>query len=113
MAIKRTTDHEEIRKVIEEHSGKPAMIIGSANENGEGVLAISFNELLPNTSIIGWQEFFDVFEKNKFRFRYEEEQTETWEYGFESRDEPTDVDEDETVLPEEIEGVEENMFPSA
>lgn len=116
MAIKRTIDHDEIRRVVEEHGGKPSVVIGTTDEEGEGVLALDFNDPLPNSNIIGWQEFFDIFEKNKLRFHYESSSVEDvseWEYGFEGRDEPMDVDEDETLLPEDVDDVDENMFPSS
>lgn len=115
MGIKRTIDQEEIRRVVEEHGGKPAVIIGTTNNDGEGVLALSFNDPLPNSNTISWAEFFDIFEKNRLRFHYESSSvsdTSEWEYGFEGRDEPGDAD-DETELPEDIDNIDENLFPSA
>jgi hypothetical protein len=115
MAIKRTTDHEEIRRQVEEHGGKPAIILGTTNSEGDGALIISFNEPHPNMSVISWSEFFDAFEKNNLRFHYEaspQPNEPKWEYGFDGRNEPSELD-DETELPEDIDEVEQNMFPSA
>jgi hypothetical protein len=116
MALVYTIDHEEIRKWIEEHNGEPAIIQGTGGDDRAGTLFISFGETSRDINLIGWREFFDIFERRNLRFHYE---TETmtdavdWEYGFDDRDTPTNGVDDETRLPDEVDDVDENMFPSA
>ncbi len=115
MAIYRTTDHDEIRKWVEEKGGEPAVIKGVSGSEGEGILTLVFGQPGPDVQVISWQEFFNTFEDNELRFRYEDPvpaDEAGWDFGFEGRDEPMDEN-DETELPEEMDDVDENMFPSA
>jgi hypothetical protein len=116
MAIYRTTDHEEIRKWVEEKGGEPAVVKGISGTAGEGILTIVFGAPGPDMNIISWPEFFSTFEEHQLRFRYEDPvpaDEAGWDFAFEGRDEPIAGENDETELPEDIEDVDENMFPSA
>jgi hypothetical protein len=71
---KVTTDREEIRRWVEEHGGKPAIVRGTEDESGSGVLRIDFpggagEEQLEHVS---WERWFDVFERNGLAFLYQE-----------------------------------------
>lgn len=75
----KTTDHETIRKWAEQRGGKPAHVKPTADGDDPGVLRIDFPggedaRLEP----IGWEEFFDKFEKAKLALLYQE-QTESGE----------------------------------
>jgi hypothetical protein len=71
---KKTTDHEEIRRWVEEHGGRPATVTGTGN--GEpGVLRIDFpggageDRLEP----ISWDEWFRKFDDEGLAFVYQDE----------------------------------------
>ena len=115
MAIIRTTDQDSIRSWIEEHDGVPAVIDGTTNEDSAGSLRIVFGRPDDTVQPISWEEFFGIFESRKLQFRYDDMAPpgqEGWLCAFEDRDQPRDVP-DETQMPEEVEGMETNMFPSA
>jgi hypothetical protein len=68
-----TTDHDEIRRWVEEHGGRPAIVKGT--ENGDGaVLRIDFpggtgeDQLQP----VSWDEWFRIFDANHLAFLYQE-----------------------------------------
>jgi hypothetical protein len=71
---KTTTDHDEIRRWVEEHGGKPVSVRGTGNGEA-GVLRIDFpggagqDELEP----ISWDEWFEKFDENDLAFLYQEE----------------------------------------
>lgn len=116
MATHRTTDHEEIRGWIEDKKGEPGIIRGVDGETGEGILTVTFDRPGPDIQILSWPEFFDTFEQQQLRFRYEDPvppKEAGWDFGFEGRDEPVDGEDDETELPEDVENIDENLFPSA
>lgn len=116
MAIHRTIDHIEIREWVEKHSGYPAIIAGSGNDETDAELTVSFRDPDAGATHIPWEEFFGMFETQHLRFRYADPadagESPEWVFAFEGRDLPTDAS-DETELPEDLEHVDENMFPSA
>jgi hypothetical protein len=71
---KTTTDHDEIRRWVEEHGGKPVSVRDTGNGDA-GVLRIDFpggagqDELEP----ISWDEWFEKFDENDLAFLYQEE----------------------------------------
>jgi hypothetical protein len=72
---KKTTDHEEIRRWVEEHGGRPARVRGTGGDGDPGVLRIDFpggageDELEP----ISWDEWFQKFDEENLAFLYQEE----------------------------------------
>ena len=69
-----TTDHEEIRRWVEEHDGKPARVRGTGNDDDPGILRIDFpggagEEALEH---ISWDEWFEKFDQNNLAFLYQE-----------------------------------------
>ena len=73
---KKTTDHDEIRKWVEQRNGKPASVAGT-NQGGEdvGLLRIDFAEDGDDEGLqeISWDEFFDKFEQKQLAFLYQEQ----------------------------------------
>lgn len=73
-----TTNHDEIRKWVEDRGGYPA-IVADTERNGRegGVLRIDFDEPGGNDDEglhrIGWNEFFEIFDKNDLAFLRTEE----------------------------------------
>jgi hypothetical protein len=69
-----TTDHDEIRRWVEEHDGQPATVRGTGNGD-PGVLRIDFpggageDQLEP----ISWDEWFQKFDDSDLAFLYQEE----------------------------------------
>jgi hypothetical protein len=66
---KTTTDHDEIRKWAEGRDGHPAMV----DTKGQGgILRIDFGEPEDSLKQISWEEFFEIFDKNKLAFLYQD-----------------------------------------
>ena len=65
-----TTDHDEIRKWVEERNGRPAAV----RTGGDGgILRIDFGEKDEALDPIQWDEFFRIFEDNKLAFLHQDE----------------------------------------
>ncbi|MDQ3890665.1 MAG: hypothetical protein M3312_08990, partial [Actinomycetota bacterium] len=62
---KTTTDHDEIRRWVEERGGRPASVKGTGDGDDAGILRIDFPGVGDETSLeeIGWDEFFEKFEE--------------------------------------------------
>lgn len=64
-----TTNHDEIRKRVEQHGGHPA-VVRTGSEGG--VLRIDFDEPGGNDDErlerIGWDEFFRIFDESDVAF---------------------------------------------
>lgn len=71
-----TTDHEEIRKWVEERGGHPATVKGTEQQGEEaGLLRIDYPGYSGEDRLeeIGWEDFFEKFEEAKLAFLYQEE----------------------------------------
>jgi hypothetical protein len=70
-----TTDHEIIRKWVEERGGHPASVKGTGGKNDPGLLRIDFPGYSGEGKLdeISWDEFFNGFEDNQLAFLYEED----------------------------------------
>ncbi len=72
-STRTTTDHEEIRRWVEEHGGRPAVVRGTRDGDGS-VLRIDFpggageDELEP----VSWDEWFREFEEENLAFLYQD-----------------------------------------
>jgi hypothetical protein len=72
----QTTDHDEIRRWVEERGGKPASIAGTAKGKEEaGLLRIDFPGGAANPPLepISWEDFFDKFDRENLAMVYQEE----------------------------------------
>jgi len=65
---KNTTDHEEIRRWVEERDGNPARV------EGTNLLRIDYPGFSGEQRLeqISWDEFFEVFDENNLVFLYQE-----------------------------------------
>ena len=65
---KTTTNHDEIRKWVEERGGHPARVKGTE------VLRIDYPGFSGEDSLeeISWEEFFEAFDQNKLAFLYQD-----------------------------------------
>ena len=74
-AAKATTNHDEIRKWVEERGGHPACVKGTGSKGDAGMLRIDFPGFSGEDSLqeISWDEFFKAFEENHLALLYQEE----------------------------------------
>ena len=71
-----TTDHEEIRRWVEEHGGKPVSVRGTAGKGEDaGILRIDFPGGADETRLepIEWDEWFEKFDEEGLQFLYQSE----------------------------------------
>jgi len=73
---KITTNHEEIRRWVEQRGGHPAKVKGTEREgeSGGGLLRIDYPGYSGEETLeeITWEQFFDQFEKNALAFLYQD-----------------------------------------
>lgn len=67
-----TTDHDAIRKWIEQRDGKPSKVTGTEDDQGEGILRVDFAEPDDKLEPISWEEFFETFEDRKLAFLHQD-----------------------------------------
>ncbi|MEO1987192.1 hypothetical protein [Martelella sp.] len=67
---KTTTDHDEIRRWIEDRNGRPGIV---QTRGVGGILRIDFAEPEESLKPVDWDEFFRVFDRNNLAFLYQEE----------------------------------------
>ena len=72
---KVTSDHDEIRRWVEERGGHPARVKDTESKNSPGLLRIDYPGFSGEGSLeaISWDEFFEGFVKNVLAFLYQEE----------------------------------------
>jgi hypothetical protein len=56
------TDHDEIRRWVEERGGRPMRVKDTASKEGGGVLRFDFGEPDEGLEEIEWDEFFEIFD---------------------------------------------------
>jgi hypothetical protein len=71
---KTTTDHDKIRKWVEEHGGAPATVRGTESNGGPGVLRIDFPGGTGEDQLehISWDDWFAKFDDSDLAFLYQE-----------------------------------------
>ncbi len=81
---KTTTDHDTIRRWVEERGGRPARVKGTGSGDDPGLLRIDYPGRGDDESLeeISWEDFFEAFEENKLAFLYQEETKEGEESRF-------------------------------
>ena len=69
-----TTDHEEIRRWVEQHGGEPARVRGTESGKGAGVLRIDFPGGAGEDQLehLEWEEWLATFDDNELAFLYQE-----------------------------------------
>lgn len=65
-----TTDHDFIRRWVEERGGKPARVKTTGGKDDPGILRIDFPGYSGGDTLeeIEWEEFFEKFEESKLAF---------------------------------------------
>lgn len=80
---KTTTSHNEIKEWVEKRGGKPAIIKGTEDSEGGGLLRINFPGYKEeNLKEISWDQFFEVFDDRNLKFLYQEETADGGESRF-------------------------------
>ena len=71
---KTTTNHDEIRRWVEERGGHPARVKDTESKNSPGLLRIDYPGYSGGDSLeeISWDESFTGFDDNKLAFLYQE-----------------------------------------
>jgi hypothetical protein len=72
---KQTTDHDEIRRWVEEHDGKPVSVRDTGSGDDPGVLRIDFPGGAGDDRFepMSWDEWFEKFDENNLAFLYQEQ----------------------------------------
>ncbi len=72
---KPTTNHDEIRRWVEERGGHPAVVKGTEGKRSGGVLRIDYPGFSGEGTLekISWEEFFETFEEANLAFLYQDE----------------------------------------
>jgi len=70
-----TTDHDEIRRWVEDHDGKPASVRGTESGDAAGVLRIDFPGGAGTDDLehISWEDWFAKFEEENLAFLYQKQ----------------------------------------
>jgi hypothetical protein len=71
---KTTTDHETIRRWVEERGGRPARVKETGSNGDRGILRIDYPGRGDDDALegISWEDFFEAFEENNLAFLYQE-----------------------------------------
>jgi len=72
---KTTTDHNEIRRWVEERGGFPAAVKSTGDQNDPGLLRIDYPGFSGEERLqkISWEEFFTKFDSENLAFLYQEQ----------------------------------------
>lgn len=65
----QTTDHDEIRRWIEDRKGTPSRVRDSGDG---GILRIDFGDPEEALEPIDWEAFFQIFEKSDLAFLHQD-----------------------------------------
>jgi hypothetical protein len=73
----KTTDHDEIRRWIEERGGRPARVKDTGGKGDAGLLRVDFDDPGGDDDDrleeISWDDFFATFDENKLAFLHQDE----------------------------------------
>ncbi|NOJ42158.1 hypothetical protein [Bradyrhizobium australiense] len=69
---KTTTNHESIRRWAEERGGTPATVKRTKEGDEPGVLRLDFEPRDESLEPIGWDEFFEKFDKEDLAFLHQD-----------------------------------------
>jgi hypothetical protein len=67
-----TQDHDTIRRWTEARGGHPASVEGTGKQSQAGILRLDFDPRDEGLKEIGWDEFFQKFDREKLSFLYQE-----------------------------------------
>lgn len=68
-----TTDHEAIRKWIEDRGGRPSVVRATEDDGrGGGILRVDFRDPDDALDDVDWDEFFRIFDDSKLAFLHQD-----------------------------------------
>jgi hypothetical protein len=67
-----TTDHQTIRRWVEERKGRPATVKATEEDGHAGILRIDFAPKDEGLEQIDWDEFFRKFDEAKLAFLHQD-----------------------------------------
>jgi hypothetical protein len=67
-----TTDHDKIKKWVEERGGRPATVKATEEDGHAGLLRIDFGPKDDRLEEISWDEFFKKFDEAGLAFLYQD-----------------------------------------
>lgn len=72
-----TTDHDEIRRWVEQHDGTPASVRGTEGSDDAGVLRIDFPGGAGEARLehLSWDDWFATFDEAKLAFVYQQQKS--------------------------------------
>lgn len=72
-----TTNHDEIRWRVAQHSGSPAAVRGTGSKDSPGILRFDLPGGAGEDQLehIDWDEWFDAFDCNNLALRYQEQKS--------------------------------------
>jgi hypothetical protein len=72
---KTTTNHDEIRRWVEERGGRPARVKDTGGSGDPGILRIDYPGRGDDESLeeISWDDWFEWFDRNELALLYQEE----------------------------------------
>ena len=68
-----TTDHDAIRKWVEERDGRPATVKATADDGEAGILRIDFGPEDEGLDEISWDDFFQKFDESDLAFLHQDQ----------------------------------------
>ena len=68
-----TTDHKKIQKWAEERGGAPATVKATKGDGEAGILRLDFEPRDEALEPIGWEDFFEKFDKEDLAFLYQDQ----------------------------------------
>jgi hypothetical protein len=70
-----TTDHEEIRRWVDQRGGRPACVRGTGGKGDPGLLRIDFPGFSGEETLleISWDEWLQAFDRNGLAFVYQDD----------------------------------------
>lgn len=81
---RRTTDHDEIRRWVEEHGGTPASVRGTEGDDDAGVLRIDFPGGAGEDALehISWEDWFEKFDASNLAALYQDKKADGSDSSF-------------------------------
>ena len=70
---KTTTNHDEIRRWVEQRGGRPASVRDTGGDDDPGILRVDFGDQDEGLEEISWDEFFQAFDENDLAFLHQDE----------------------------------------
>ena len=69
-----TTDHKQIKSWAEARNARPAKVKTDDTKEGSGIIRLDFEGYeSDNLQTIEWEEWFQIFDKNKLALLYQDE----------------------------------------